>query len=176
MNSIWAAKFIEYDFHLVQRLCMLGLDKRLSVPGASGYTNFPIQHLSFLFSPSLQGSNFKQSKKYSSFPQAHISSYPQSITHFQHLHQFEIVWSRTRQSLFRPPLRRRPSAVQLTLPVRIWTIQNENYSRCNFHLVFPHGGKNNNGNLLLKLHLLIGLETTLHVNCQPRHLHRVEIK
>ena len=119
MNSIWSARFIEYDFHLVQSLCMLGLDKRLSVPGASGYTNFPIQHLSFLFSPSLQGSNFKQSKKYSSFPQAHISSYPQSITHFQHLHQFEIVWSRIQQSLFQPPLKRRPSAVQLMSPVRI---------------------------------------------------------
>ena len=119
MISIWSAtaRFIEY--HLVQRLCMLGLDKRLSVPGASGYTNFPIQHLSFLFSPSLQGSNFKQSKKYSSFPQAHISSYPQSIKHLQHLHQFEIVGSRTRQSLFRPPLKRLPSAVQLMSPVRI---------------------------------------------------------
>ena len=119
MNSIWSARFIEYDFHLVQRLCMLGLDKRLSVPGASGYTNFPIQHLSFLFSPSLQGSNFKQSKKYSSFPEAHISSYPQSIKHLQHLHQFEIVGSRTRQSLFRPLLKRLPSAVQLMSPVRI---------------------------------------------------------
>ena len=46
----------------------------------------------------------------------------------------------------------------------------------NLHLNFLHGGKNNNGNLLLKLHLLIGLETPLHVDCQPRHLHRVEIK
>ena len=69
MISIWSAtaRFIEY--HLVQRLCMLGLDKRLSVPGASSYTNFPIQHLPFLFSPSLQGNNFKQRRKCSLFPQ-----------------------------------------------------------------------------------------------------------
>ena len=39
--------------------------------------------------------------------------------HLQHLHQFEIVGSRTRQSLFRPPLKRLPSAVQLMSPVRI---------------------------------------------------------
>ena len=44
----------------------------------------------------------------------------------------------------------------------------------NLHLNFLHGGKNNNGNLLLKLHLLIGLETPLHVDCQPRHLHKSE--
>ena len=46
----------------------------------------------------------------------------------------------------------------------------------NLHLNFLHGGKNNNGNLLLKLHLFIGLEAPLHVDCQPRHLQRVEIK